>query len=225
MYKVLIVEDDSDINNLLRGIFERSDYEVVQAFSGTESMFYLSDELDLVILDLMLPGLTGEDVLKRIRTKSTVPVIIISGKTALEDKLNLLEIGADDYIIKPFEHAEVIARANAAIRRSKLTKGEVVSEEVLRHNNVSLYPDKYETYIGDEKLDLTQTEFLILMHMMKNPEKVHSRDELYTAIWSDSYFGGDNAITVHISNLRNKLRVKSGEDIITTVWGVGYRIK
>lgn len=225
MYKVLIVEDDSDINNLLRGIFERSDYEVVQAFSGTESMFYLSDELDLVILDLMLPGLTGEDVLKRIRTKSTVPVIIISGKTALEDKLNLLEIGADDYIIKPFEHAEVIARANAAIRRSKLTKGEVVSEEVLRHNNVSLYPDKYETYIGDEKLDLTQTEFLILMHMMKNPEKVHSRDELYTAIWGDSYFGGDNAISVHISNLRNKLRVKSGEDIITTVWGVGYRIK
>lgn len=225
MKRVLIVEDDSDINNLLKSIFERDGFEVVQAFSGTESMFYMSEELDLVILDLMLPGMTGEEVLKNIRTKSSVPVIVISGKTALEDKLNLLEIGADDYIIKPFEQAEVVARANAAIRRSKLSKGDVVSEDVLSHKNISLYPGRYEVYINSEKLELTQTEFSILMHMMKNPENVHSRDDLYTAIWGDSYFGGDNAITVHISNLRNKLKVKSGEEVITTIWGVGYRLE
>ncbi len=225
MDKILIVEDDSDINNLLKGIFERQGYEVRQAFSGTEAMFYNSDEFDLLILDLMLPGMTGEEVISQIRVQSSVPIIVISGKTTLEDKLNLLELGADDYIIKPFEQAEVLARVNAAIRRSKLTKGDVMSEDVLKYKNITLYPDKYEVYMESEKLELTQTEFSILMHMMKHSENVHTRDDLYTAIWGDSYFGGDNAITVHISNLRNKLRLKTGEDVITTVWGVGYRLK
>ena len=225
MDKILIVEDDSDINNLLKGIFERQGYEVRQAFSGTEAMFYNSDEFDLLILDLMLPGMTGEEVISQIRVQSSVPIIVISGKTTLEDKLNLLELGADDYIIKPFEQAEVVARVNAAIRRSKLTKGDVMSEDVLKYKNITLYPDKYEVYMESEKLELTQTEFSILMHMMKHSENVHTRDDLYTAIWGDSYFGGDNAITVHISNLRNKLRLKTGEDVITTVWGVGYRLK
>lgn len=225
MDKILIVEDDSDINNLLKGIFERQGYEVRQAFSGTEAMFYNSDEFDLLILDLMLPGMTGEEVISQIRVQSSVPIIVISGKTTLEDKLNLLELGADDYIIKPFEQAEVVARVNAAIRRSKLTKGDAASEDVLKYKNITLYPDKYEVYMESEKLELTQTEFSILMHMMKHSENVHTRDDLYTAIWGDSYFGGDNAITVHISNLRNKLRLKTGEDVITTVWGVGYRLK
>ncbi len=225
MDKILIVEDDSDINNLLKGIFERQGYEVRQAFSGTEAMFYNSDEFDLLILDLMLPGMTGEEVISQIRVQSSVPIIVISGKTTLEDKLNLLELGADDYIIKPFEQAEVVARVNAAIRRSKLTKGDAASEDVLKYKNIILYPDKYEVYMESEKLELTQTEFSILMHMMKHSENVHTRDDLYTAIWGDSYFGGDNAITVHISNLRNKLRLKTGEDVITTVWGVGYRLK
>lgn len=225
MDKILIVEDDSDINNLLKGIFERQGYEVRQAFSGTEATFYNSDEFDLLILDLMLPGMTGEEVISQIRVQSSVPIIVISGKTTLEDKLNLLELGADDYIIKPFEQAEVLARVNAAIRRSKLTKGDVMSEDVLKYKNITLYPDKYEVYMESEKLELTQTEFSILMHMMKHSENVHTRDDLYTAIWGDSYFGGDNAITVHISNLRNKLRLKTGEDVITTVWGVGYRLK
>lgn len=225
MDKILIVEDDSDINNLLKGIFERQGYEVRQAFSGTEAMFYNSDEFDLLILDLMLPGMTGEEVISQIRVQSSVPIIVISGKTTLEDKLNLLELGADDYIIKPFEQAEVVARVNAAIRRSKLTKGDVMSEDVLKYKNITLYPDKYEVYMESEKLELTQTEFSILKHMMKHSENVHTRDDLYTAIWGDSYFGGDNAITVHISNLRNKLRLKTGEDVITTVWGVGYRLK
>lgn len=225
MDKILIVEDDSDINNLLKGIFERQGYEVRQAFSGTEAMFYNSDEFDLLILDLMLPGMTGEEVISQIRVQSSVPIIVISGKTTLEDKLNLLELGADDYIIKPFEQAEVVARVNAAIRRSKLTKGDALSEDVLKYKNITLYPDKYEVYMESEKLELTQTEFSILMHMMKHSENVHTRDDLYTAIWGDSYFGGDNAITVHISNLRNKLRLKTGEDVITTVWGVGYRLK
>ena len=225
MDKILIVEDDSDINNLLKGIFERQGYEVRQAFSGTEAMFYNSDEFDLLILDLMLPGMTGEEVISQIRVQSSVPIIVISGKTTLEDKLNLLELGADDYIIKPFEQAEVVARVNAAIRRSKLTKGDAASEDVLKYKNITLYPDKYEVYMESEKLELTQTEFSILMHMMKHSENVHTRDDLYTAIWGDSYFGGDNAITVHISNLRNKLKLKTGEDVITTVWGVGYRLK
>lgn len=225
MDKILIVEDDSDINNLLKGIFERQGYEVRQAFSGTEAMFYNSDEFDLLILDLMLPGMTGEEVISQIRVQSSVPIIVISGKTTLEDKLNLLELGADDYIIKPFEQAEVVARVNAAIRRSKLTKGDAASEDVLKYKNIILYPDKYEVYMESEKLELTQTEFSILMHMMKHSENVHTRDDLYTAIWGDSYFGGDNVITVHISNLRNKLRLKTGEDVITTVWGVGYRLK
>ena len=188
-------------------------------------MFYNSDEFDLLILDLMLPGMTGEEVISQIRVQSSVPIIVISGKTTLEDKLNLLELGADDYIIKPFEQAEVVARVNAAIRRSKLTKGDAASEDVLKYKNITLYPDKYEVYMESEKLELTQTEFSILMHMMKHSENVHTRDDLYTAIWGDSYFGGDNTITVHISNLRNKLRLKTGEDVITTVWGVGYRLK
>ncbi len=224
MNRVLIIEDDSDINNLLREIFERDAYEAVQAYSGTEAQFHLEDCFDLILLDLMLPGLPGEQVLECIRRKGNTPVIIISGKSALDDRLHLLEIGADDYIVKPFETAEVLARARALLRRSG-TSGLTNAAEKYEYKGIRIYPDRVEAYFYDEELDLTRTEFQILEVMLKEPEKVHSRDELYTTIRGEEYFGTDNAITVHVSNLRNKLRLKSGEEVIGTVWGVGYKLK
>lgn len=221
--KILIVEDDEDINNLLKNFLEEAGYEVVQAFSGTEASFYIKDDIDIYILDLMLPGKTGEELISEIRNKFDAPILVISGKTMLEDKIKVFELGADDYMVKPFEKLEVLARINVLLRRINLK--EKSDEEILKYGGIRLDPKNFEATANGEKLVLTQTEFLILYEFLKDPESVFTRDRLYEAIWGYEYFEGDNAITVHMSHLRQKLRKALGEDIINTVWGVGYRLK
>lgn len=222
--KILIVEDDEDINNLLKTLMEDEGYEVVQAFSGSEAMYSLDKDIDLYILDLMLPGLKGEELIGEIRKNSDASIMVISGKTSLEDRVNVLELGADDYMMKPFENIELLARIRVLLRRRELMSGSF-DKEVLEYKEIVLNTRTLETKVKGELVDLTQTEFLILMELMKQPKKVFSRDELYQEIWGYDYLEGDNAITVHISHLRQKLRKASGEDIIGTVWGVGYRLK
>lgn len=222
-YKILVVEDDEDINNLLKNFLESEGYNVKQAFSGTEAKFYLEEDLDLFILDLMLPGKTGEELISLIREKREVPILVISGKTSLEDKVKVLELGADDYIVKPFEKLEVLARIKVLMRRVKFQQ-EKTDDDVLKYKSIVINPKTFEAFAGDQEIILTQTEFMILYEFLKDPDSVFSRDRLYDLIWGYEYTEGDNAITVHISHLRQKLRQVTGEDIIGTVWGVGYKL-
>ncbi len=222
-YKILVVEDDEDINNLLKNFLESEGYIVKQAFSGTEAKFYLDEDIDLFVLDLMLPGQTGEEIIKMIREKKETPILVISGKTSVEDKVNVLELGADDYIVKPFEKIEVLARIKVLKRRVKLQQEET-GDGVLKYKSIVINPKTFEAYADDQEIILTQTEFMILYEFLKDPDSVFSRDRLYDLIWGYEYTEGDNAITVHISHLRQKLRQVTGEDVIGTVWGVGYKL-
>lgn len=222
-YRILVVEDDEDINNLLKNFLEPEGYTVMQAFSGTEARFYLDDEIDLFVLDLMLPGQAGEELIKDIREELDVPILVISGKTSLEDKVRVLELGADDYIIKPFEKLEVLARIKVLMRRVKFQE-EKTEEDVIKYKSLVLNPKNFETLYEDKEIPLTQTEFMILYEFVKDPDSVFSRNKLYDLIWGYEYQEGNNAITVHISHLRQKLRQVTGEEIIGTVWGVGYKL-
>lgn len=222
-YKVLIVEDDEDINNILKTYLEEGNYEVYQAFSGSEARFYIDKDIDIFLLDLMLPGLTGEELIKEIRMKTDTPILVISGKTSIEDKVNVLELGADDYMIKPFEKREVLARVKVLLRRVKFQE-ESSEREILSYKNIVLNPKTMEVKVDKKEITLTQTEFMILYEFLKDPESVFSRDRLYDEIWGYEYIEGDNAITVHISHLRQKLRKATGQDMIVTVWGVGYKL-
>lgn len=221
-YKILIVEDDEAINNLIKSYLEEEGYIVFQAFSGTEAKFYLKEAIDLFILDLMLPGLSGEEIIEEIRKISQGPILVVSGKAELDDKVNALDLGADDYMTKPFDKRELLARIKVLLRRLALEKKP--AEDQLSYKSVSLKPKSMEVFVDDKNLSLTQTEFLILYEFLKDPDSVFSRDRLYDSIWGYDYQEGDNAITVHISHLRQKLRQATGEDIIVTVWGVGYKL-
>ncbi len=225
MQKILIVEDDNDINSLLRRILTGAGYQVVQAYSGTEALLqYQSASPDLVLLDLMLPGLSGSQVLGKLRGEmsSDVPIIILSAKDGLSDKVALLDIGADDYIVKPFEPDEVVARIRAALRRrSKVS----AAQEELTYKNIALRPDLRKVTVRGRELALTAIEYELLYTFMRNPEKVYSREKLYEEVWKDGYYGTDHTVNVHVSNLRKKLKDADGqEDYIQSVYGIGFRL-
>ena len=227
-YKILIVEDDTDINNLLKKILRAAGYEIEQAFSGTEAKFYFGNHWpDLLLLDLMLPGMSGEELLRQIRRerKCNIPVLILSAKNALKDKVELLGIGADDYITKPFEPEEIIARIQAAIRRSGLAANAETAPEALTYKNINLYPDLRKVVVQGAELSLTAKEYEILYLLIQNPEKVYSRESLYELVWQDGYYGTDHTVNVHISNLRKKIKeYDTIEDYVQSVYGIGFRL-
>lgn len=224
--QILVVEDDNDINRLLYTYFIQAGYLTKQAFSGTEALLLIDKTIDLVVLDLMLPGLSGEELIRKIREKSNVSVIVVSGKAALEDRVNVLGLGADDYIVKPFEKQDVLARVAAQLRRANVYQTPIQEDETkqLYHRDLCLCIDCQLVTWKEQPIPLTQTEFSILYELLKKPGQVFSRDKLYRAIWNEDFIGDDNAITVHISHLRQKLRQVSGIELITTVWGIGYKI-
>lgn len=224
-YKILIVEDDSDINNLLSKILSAEEYGTMQAFSGTEAELLMGKELpDLILLDLMLPGLSGETLLRRLRGErnSDIPVIILSAKSSLDDKVALLRMGADDYITKPFEPEEVIARIQASLRRTgRVGEG----HGTLSYKNILLYPESRKVMVRNIELLLTSHEYDLLYLLMKHPEKVYSREKLYELVWEGGYYGENNTVNVHVSNLRKKLKeADPEEEYIQTVYGIGFKL-
>lgn len=224
-YRVLIVEDEPDISRLLVKILSKAGYETEQAFSGTEGKLILEKEsTDVILLDLMLPGMTGEELLHELRDvrHDNVPVLVISAKDSLEDKVSLLKNGADDYIVKPFEPEEVIARVQAALRRAGK---ENIAPKVLTYKNLKLYPDSRKVLAAGKELVLTAHEYDILYLLMQNPEKVYSRENLYELVWSGGYYGENNTVNVHVSNLRKKIKMGDPEqDYIQTVYGIGFKL-
>lgn len=223
--KILVVEDDQDINLLLRKYLEREQYEVESAFSGTEARLLLSmGSYQLVILDLMIPGMTGEELIKEIRKNGHTPILVISAKIALEDKVNALKGGADDYMTKPFEREEVLARVQAILRRSGRQEEKQGAEACYTIKNLLLNPASREVFVKDRLVTLTAYEFDILYLMLQYPDRVFTKEHLYQDIWKNGYYGEDNTINVHISNIRKKIKEYDSESYIKTVWGIGFKI-
>ncbi|MCI8544494.1 MAG: response regulator transcription factor [Lachnospiraceae bacterium] len=224
--KIMIVEDETDINRLLARILEEGGYETVQAFSRTEALLLLErQEPDLILLDLMLPGMSGEELLAHIREKKllSVPVLVLSAKSALGDKVTLLKNGADDYITKPFEPEEVTARVQAALRRT----GSLPQRNFpISYKNLTLYPESRKVTVNGLELSLTSHEYDLLLLFLQAPEKVFSRESLYELVWQNGYYGENNTVNVHVSNLRRKIKEADAlEEYIQTVYGIGFKLK
>ena len=224
MIKILVVEDDMHINQMLCELLKTSGYAPCSAFSGTEALLLLAqDNFALMLLDLMLPGKTGEEVLQQARTKSNIPIIVLTAKTDKETTVRLLRLGADDYLQKPFDNDEIIARVDVQLRR--LTTPALDKNEI-RFKDILLDLEGFDAYVNDIKLGLSKREFEILHLLMMHPRKVFTKNNLYEAIWGGEFFGTDNTINMHISKLRAKLNAASPQqDYIQTVWGSGFKMK
>lgn len=225
MNNILIVEDDNDINKLLNDLL-KTEYSVTSAFSGTEALMIFSnmqEKFDLILLDLMLPGKNGEEVIKHIRKTSSVPIIVITAKGDIQTLVSVLEIGADDYISKPFDTREVKARIKTHLRKIN-SYSSYTESEVLNYENIKIDLSTREISADGVQITLTQKEFDLLALFVNEPKRVFTKEILYTIVWGDAYYGDDNTINVHISRLRSKLRDYVKKDIIETVWGVGFRL-
>lgn len=238
--KILIVEDDTDINNLIYKILIKQNYHAVQSFSGTEAGLRLDmEQFDLMILDLMLPGMNGESLLHVLRNekKLDIPVLILSARTSLQDKVQLLTEGADDYITKPFEPEELLARVLAALRRTSQNRNRQnlpgndgnlenhPEDNCFSYKNLCLFPDLRRVTVNRQEISLTRYEYDILHILIQSPEKVFSRETLYEQVWSGGYYGEDNTVNVHVSNIRKKLAAAdSDQEYIKTVWGIGFKM-
>lgn len=223
MNKILIIEDDNDINNLIKDTFTKNGYSCTQTYSGTEGLLYFrNDTFDLVILDLMLPGMNGEDVAKNIKAEKSVPIIIVSAKDSIDTKVDLLTSGADDYLTKPFEIRELLARAALQIRKNRTDTAE---ESSLSFGDITLDKKLYSVKSSGGSVNLTKQEFKILELLMLHPNKIYSKQEIYSYAWDDIYIGEDKTVNVHISNIRKKIKSVGGTATIETVWGIGFRLK
>lgn len=227
---ILVVEDDADINNLIVKTLQKQNYKVRQAFSGSEAKLCLAmEKFSLVLLDLMLPGVMGEELIKEIREKQHMPIIVISAKNSLEDKVNVLDLGADDYITKPFELEEILARVNSQLRRYRrfgnLEDYSLANQDEHKFKELLLNEQSRIVKVRDKNIYLTNHEFDILCILIKNPDKVYSRQALYELVWKSGYYGEDNSVNVHVSNIRKKIKeVEKEEEYIKTVWGIGFKL-
>lgn len=224
--RVLIVEDDENINNLLREALTKHGLNCTQAFSGTEGLIvFKGDKFDLVLLDLMMPGMDGQTLTQRIREVSQVPIIIVSAKSNVDSKVDLLTTGADDFIGKPFELKELIARVDVQLRRKESREDSGANEaRIIQFKDLVLDEDKYAVTVSGNDIGLTRQEFKILELFLKYPGKVFSKREIYEYAWNDVYIGEDKTINVHISNIRTKIKKHSEDEYIDTIWGVGFRL-
>jgi DNA-binding response OmpR family regulator len=218
---ILIVEDEKKISDIVRAYLEKEGYRVRPAETGEQALKLLKDTVDLVILDLMLPDMQGEELCKIIREGSDVPVIILTAKSGEEDRIKGLGIGADDYVVKPFSPRELVARVKAQLRRSGRTK-----KKLLSYNGGTLKIDinNREVFRDGRIVILTPTEFKILLSLAEQPGWVYSREQLVTIAQGYDFEGYDRTIDAHVKNLRHKIEKDSREpEYIKTVYGVGYK--
>lgn len=221
MKKILIVEDDVMINNVMVEALEKQNLPCTQAFSGTEALLCIkTQEFALILLDLMLPGKKGEDVLKEIREFTRIPVIVVSAKDELDSKVDLLTLGADDYITKPFQIKELVARVLVQLRRN----GDKQDEEILYHKELRFNRNCHSVTLCGSELTLTKQEFSIFELLLSHPNRVFRKQEMYEYAWEEYFFGEDKTLNVHISNMRNKMKSITAEPYIETVWGIGFKL-
>ena len=227
MNKILLVEDDPEISTMLQTFLETENFEVLAVPDGESACReFFADRFSLVLLDLMIPKMNGIRVMARIRESSTVPIIIITAKDTDSDKTLGLGLGADDYITKPFSVTEVLARIKANIRRStQYTSAVQEQPQVLKAGCLVMNPEDYTAAKNGVPLELTAKEFEILKLLLQNPKKVYTKEQIYSLVWKESYFGDENAVNVHISRLRNKVEDNPRTpQYVVTVWGIGYKL-
>lgn len=224
-YRILIADDETEIRQLLRLYLEKDGYRVIEADNGEKALEICQNEqIDLAILDIMMPRLNGYQVIQKIRQTSNIPVIVISAKGQDEDKILGLDLGADDYICKPFNPLEAMARINSNIRRFySLGSGNVESKS-LTVRNLRLETDECTVYKDDVPIELTSVEYKILKLFMENPGKVFTKQQIYEEGWGEEFIVADNNIMVCISKLRSKLD-DSENEYIKTIRGLGYRLE
>ena len=223
MEKILVIEDDIHISEMLCELLKQNGYAPVAAYSGTEALLILPQGgFSLILLDLMLPGKTGEEVLAEIRAHLSIPVIVLTARADKETTVCLLRSGADDYIVKPFDNNELLARIDVQLSRAAPQKAETAA---LRHKGIALDLDAFDALADGKKAGLSKREFEILRLMMSHPNKVFTKNNLYESVWGGEFWGDDNTINVHISKLRAKLQAISPDvDYIQTVWGIGFKM-
>ena len=231
MAKILIIEDNMEIHQMEKDLLEKSGYETVSAYSGTEALLRVKMEhFDLIILDLMLPGLSGDEVLQKIREEKKTAILCVTAVDSVDSKVKLMKLGADDYLVKPFHYEEFLVRVEALLRRAAFSdtddpEGETATKEILYFRDIEIRPESREAFVSGAELELTRKEFEILELMIRYPQKVFTKENIFETVWGEQYLPEDNSVNVHISNIRRKLSAAGGaDDYIKTVWGIGFKL-
>ena len=216
MKKILLVEDNKEIHDLIKNALEKERYIVKNAYSGTEALIILEKEnVDIILLDLMLPGINGEEIIKKIKS---IPIIVISAKVSNEDKINSLLIGANDYITKPFDMDELLARVKVQLRINNTSKND------LKYKEMTLNCMNHTLILNDQKISLTKTEYNILQELLLEPNRVVTKSRLIELMSNDTLNFDENSLKVHISNIRKKIKQVTDKEYIESVWGIGFKM-
>ncbi len=228
MKRVLIIEDETAIAELEKDYLELSDFEVIIAADGVEGLDRaMKEDYDLVILDLMLPGMDGFEICKRIREEKNTPILMVSAKRDDIDKIRGLSLGADDYITKPFSPSELVARVKAHIARyERIISTAIPKNDIIEIHGIKIDKTARRVYVNEEEKTFTTKEYELLLFLASNPNRVFSKDELFQRIWDMDSIGDIATVTVHINKIRDKIETNTSKpQIIETIWGVGYRFK
>lgn len=222
-HTILIIEDDTDINHMLQFLLQQNGYGTVSAYSGTEGILVHNESIDLILLDLMLPGRSGEEIIKELKEKYNVPVIVTSAIHAVDKKVDLFSLGADDYVTKPFHNEELLARVAARLRNQA---EEGAASDRLAYKEIELDKSDFSVSCCGQPVELSRHEFELLRLLMENPKRTCTKALIYDTVWDDENSADDNTLNVHISKIRKKLKnCNPDTDYIETVWGIGYRLK
>ena len=221
--KVLIVEDEQSISNFISMVLNASGYDTIIVGSGEEALTMIASHCpDLIVLDLGLPDMDGMEVLKSVRKWSNLPVVVVSARNHEHDKVDALDYGADDYLVKPFEMKELMARINAVLRRSEIPDD---TKKRLTFDKLVIDLDSYELLVDGKKIDTPPKELELLYHLASTPNRVYTRNQLLDEVWGFDYFGDSRTVDVHIKRLREKIENVSDQWELKTVWGVGYKFE
>ena len=223
--RILVIEDEASIQNILRIFLEDAGYQVTLADDGMDGIAaFHKDSFDLVLLDIMMPRLDGWQVCREIRKKSNTPIIMLTAKGETFDKVLGLELGADDYVVKPFETKEIVARIKAVLRRTTSTATAAEVKEV-SYDKLTVNMTRYELKVDGRVVDTPPKELELLFHLASNPNRVYTRDQLLDGVWGFEYYGDSRTVDVHVKRLREKLEGVSDQWSLKTVWGVGYKFE
>lgn len=218
---ILIIEDDKDINEMLTKLLTNNNYNVLNAYSGTEGVLVHNDYIDLILLDLMLPGKNGEEIIRELKNKNNVPVIVMSAIQDIDKKVDLFDLGANDYITKPFHNDEILARIKVQLR----DKSNTISN-ILKFKDIELNKVNFTVNCNNKEVSFTKKEFELLKLLMENENQTLTKSMIFDSIWNDENSADDNTLNVHISKIKNKLKeCNPNEEYIETVWSIGYRLK
>lgn len=224
MEKILIVDDDKNICELLKLYIEKDGFSTVLAYDGINAVKLATNENpDLILLDVMLPGLDGWQVCREIRKTSQVPIILVTAKGEVFDKVLGLELGADDYVTKPFDTKEIVARIKAVLRRTAKEKDSNI--QLVTFDKLSINLTNYELIVNGQVIDTPPKELELIYHLAKNPNRVFTRDQLLDEVWGFDYYGDSRTVDVHVKRLREKLDGVKTNWELKTVWGVGYKFE